>query len=74
MQQEHEYVESEADLGDFETAGRIGKGRGPRLMDPIPVLVEGREGGGGGDIRGGTSKFSLLYFSRRIPILSLECM
>jgi hypothetical protein len=37
MQQEHEYVESQADLGDCETAGCVGEVQGPPVMDLIPV-------------------------------------
>ena len=50
MQQQHEYVESEADLGDCETAVRVGKSRGPPLMH----LEREREDG--------TGNFSLLRF------------
>jgi len=57
-------VESEADLGNFETVGRVGEGQGPPLKDPIQWKREG-----GDDVGGGTGNF--LYLS---PIHNLECM
>ena len=41
-QKKHEDVESEADLGDCKTAGRVGEGQRFALMDPITAEEEKR--------------------------------